>query len=161
MYRIFVDFDGTITRRDVGDSIFERFLRPDLLEAGWHSRIIEEWKAGRLSSRDCLVRECENTVVTRDELDALLDGHQPRAQRVGHKADALLLDPCTPRRAFLRVADHVGRDPEQHGDLGALELAELQELRVLARLARLAGDRIGIEKSALQKHIPRSGFHLT
>jgi 2-hydroxy-3-keto-5-methylthiopentenyl-1-phosphate phosphatase len=72
---IFVDFDGTITERDVGDSIFERFLRPDLLEAGWHSHIIEEWKAGRLSSRDCLVRECENTVVTRDKLDALLDGH--------------------------------------------------------------------------------------
>ncbi len=29
--RIYIDFDGTITERDVGDSIFERFLRPELL----------------------------------------------------------------------------------------------------------------------------------
>ena len=73
--RIFVDFDGTITERDVGDSIFERFLRPELLERGWHFDIIREWKAGRLSSRDCLIRECENTVVTRGQLDELLDSH--------------------------------------------------------------------------------------
>ncbi|MHB9028445.1 MAG: MtnX-like HAD-IB family phosphatase [Candidatus Latescibacterota bacterium] len=73
--RIFVDFDGTITSRDVGDSIFERFLRPDLLARGWHEEMIREWKAGRISSRDCLLRECENTVVTREELDALLDEH--------------------------------------------------------------------------------------
>ena len=73
--RIFVDFDGTITDRDVGDSIFERFLRPELLEQGWHQNIIGEWKAGRLSSRECLVRECENTLVTREELNLLLESH--------------------------------------------------------------------------------------
>ncbi len=73
--RIYIDFDGTITQRDVGDSIFERFLRPELLAAGWHDHIIREWKAGRLSSRDCLAVECENSVVTRDELDGLLETH--------------------------------------------------------------------------------------
>jgi 2-hydroxy-3-keto-5-methylthiopentenyl-1-phosphate phosphatase len=73
--RIYIDFDGTITERDVGDSIFERFLRPELLSAGWHEHIIEEWKAGRLSSRECLAIECENTVVTRAELDGLLETH--------------------------------------------------------------------------------------
>jgi 2,3-diketo-5-methylthio-1-phosphopentane phosphatase len=73
--RIFVDFDGTVTERDVGDSIFERFLRPELLASGWHYDILNEWKAGRVSSRDCLVRECENTVVTRERLDELLDSH--------------------------------------------------------------------------------------
>ncbi len=73
--RIFVDFDGTITERDVGDSIFEQFLRPELLKQGWHQTLIGEWKAGRLSSRDCLARECENTVVTRKDLDRFLDSH--------------------------------------------------------------------------------------
>ena len=73
--RVFIDFDGTITERDVGDSIFERFLRPDLLEQGWHEVIITEWKAGRLSSRDCLVQECENTVVSPEELNLLLESH--------------------------------------------------------------------------------------
>lgn len=73
--RIYIDFDGTITSRDVGDSIFERFLRPDLLAEGWHEDIIREWKAGRISSRDCLIRECGNTIVTREELDGLLDEH--------------------------------------------------------------------------------------
>ncbi len=73
--RIFVDFDGTITTRDVGDSIFERFLHPELLEKGWHEEMIREWKAGRISSGDCLVRECDNTIVTRPELDSLLDEH--------------------------------------------------------------------------------------
>jgi 2,3-diketo-5-methylthio-1-phosphopentane phosphatase len=73
--RVFVDFDGTITVRDVGDSIFEHFLRPELLEKKWHQALIQEWKAGRISSRDCLVRECENTVVTREKLNRLLDSH--------------------------------------------------------------------------------------
>ncbi len=73
--RIFIDFDGTITDCDVGDSIFERFLHPDLLERGWHREIIEDWKAGRISSSECLVRECENTVVSREALNQLLDGH--------------------------------------------------------------------------------------
>ncbi|MFA6472247.1 MAG: MtnX-like HAD-IB family phosphatase [Candidatus Latescibacterota bacterium] len=75
MYRIFVDFDGTITRRDVGDSIFERFLPAELIDAGWHRNIIEEWKAGRVSSMECLARECAKTVVTKEELDVELDTH--------------------------------------------------------------------------------------
>ena len=75
MYRIFVDFDGTITRRDVGDSIFERFLPIELLDQGWHRKIIDVWKAGRISSMDCLIRECAKTVVTKEELDVELDTH--------------------------------------------------------------------------------------
>jgi 2-hydroxy-3-keto-5-methylthiopentenyl-1-phosphate phosphatase len=75
MYRIFVDFDGTITRRDVGDSIFERFLPKELLDRDWHRNIIEEWKAGRISSRECLIQECAHTKMTREELDSELETH--------------------------------------------------------------------------------------
>lgn len=71
--RLFVDFDGTVTEEDIGDSIFERFLHPDLLEKGWHREIIDEWKAGKVSSFECLRRECANTQVTREELDSHLD----------------------------------------------------------------------------------------
>ena len=71
--RLFVDFDGTVTLKDVGDSIFETFLDPLLLRQGWHAAIIEEWKSGRLSSHECLTRECARTRVTKKELDRHLD----------------------------------------------------------------------------------------
>lgn len=74
--RLFIDFDGTVTTRDVGDGIFSRFLRKDLVEQGWHERIIAEWKAGRLSSQVCLLQECENTVVTEDELREELEKYE-------------------------------------------------------------------------------------
>jgi 2,3-diketo-5-methylthio-1-phosphopentane phosphatase len=72
---IFVDFDGTVTERDVGDSIFERFLRPEFLASGWHDDILKEWREGRVSSRECLASECENTLLTREQLNELLDSH--------------------------------------------------------------------------------------
>ncbi|MBT4482402.1 MAG: MtnX-like HAD-IB family phosphatase [Candidatus Latescibacteria bacterium] len=74
--RLFVDFDGTITKKDVGDAIFERFLRPELLEQGWHEQIISEWIAGRLTSHECLSRECEQTIITEEELIAELNNFE-------------------------------------------------------------------------------------
>jgi 2-hydroxy-3-keto-5-methylthiopentenyl-1-phosphate phosphatase len=73
--RIFLDFDGTVTERDVGNSVFERFLDPRLLAEGFHHRIIGEWKAGRMSSRECLTLECRNSVAPVDRLDELLESH--------------------------------------------------------------------------------------
>ena len=71
--RLFVDFDGTITQKDVGNGIFDRFLRPDLLEQRWHEKIIDEWKAERISSLECLSLECENSIVTEEELQEELE----------------------------------------------------------------------------------------
>jgi len=73
--RIYVDFDGTVSVRDVGDSIFERFLDPELHGTGWTDAVIDEWKEGRISSRECLDRLCERTIVRQEELDNFLDGH--------------------------------------------------------------------------------------
>lgn len=74
--RLFVDFDGTVTREDVGNGLFDRFLRPEFIEQGWHEEIINDWIAGRISSLECLTRECENVVVTEEELRAELDSYE-------------------------------------------------------------------------------------
>ncbi|MFC1692299.1 MtnX-like HAD-IB family phosphatase [Candidatus Latescibacterota bacterium] len=71
--RLFVDFDGTITDKDIGFTIFNKFLPSELIEGSWYRNILDEWKAGRISSQECLTLECENSVVTQDELNAELD----------------------------------------------------------------------------------------
>jgi len=71
--RLFVDFDGTVTHNDVGNGIFDRFLRPELIEQNWHDEIIGEWKAGRITSFECLTRECANSSATEEELCEELD----------------------------------------------------------------------------------------
>ncbi|MER3428015.1 MAG: hypothetical protein C4334_07920 [Pyrinomonas sp.] len=63
---LFIDFDGTITRRDVTDAILEAFAAPQ-----WRA-IEEDWQAGRIGSRDCLHGQMSLVRASRDELEALL-----------------------------------------------------------------------------------------
>jgi 2-hydroxy-3-keto-5-methylthiopentenyl-1-phosphate phosphatase len=65
---VFLDFDGTITRRDATDAILEVYA-----DARWLG-IEEEWKAGRLSSRECLTAQMALVRATQAEMDSLLDG---------------------------------------------------------------------------------------
>jgi len=51
--RIFTDFDGTITRRDVGDALFAHFGGSRALEA------VREYIAGTISAVECFRRECD------------------------------------------------------------------------------------------------------
>jgi len=64
---LFLDFDGTITRRDVVDVILKTYADPRwlLYEAAW--------RAGRMGSRDCLHAQMSLVRVTRQQLDSLLD----------------------------------------------------------------------------------------
>lgn len=71
--KLFIDFDGTVTTRDVGDGIFSNFLRRDLLEQGWFEKNIADWKAGIISSHECLSTHCANTFVTEEGLQAELE----------------------------------------------------------------------------------------
>lgn len=64
---VFLDFDGTITRRDATDAILEAYAKPQWL------RIEEEWKAGRLSSRACLAAQMALVTATQGQIDSLLD----------------------------------------------------------------------------------------
>lgn len=43
------------------------------MEQNWHENILSDWKAGLISSHQCLSRECANTVVTEEEFRAELE----------------------------------------------------------------------------------------
>jgi 2,3-diketo-5-methylthio-1-phosphopentane phosphatase len=64
---LFLDFDGTISRRDAIDAILEAYADEKWLV---YER---EWRAGRMGSRDCLYAQMALVRATRAQLDALLD----------------------------------------------------------------------------------------
>ena len=66
-WRILCDFDGTISRKDVTDSVLERFALD-----GWEE-IEAEWKAGRIGSRECMQRQVGLIRASQDALDRHLD----------------------------------------------------------------------------------------
>lgn len=71
MIRIFIDFDGTITSRDVGDALFERFGGSASVTA------VQEYREGKISAVECFRRECEACGnVPRKALDEFLDGQE-------------------------------------------------------------------------------------
>ena len=61
-WHIVCDFDGTITRTDVIDSILQRFADPS-----WEA-IEEEWLTGDIGSRECLSRQLALVKATPTEL---------------------------------------------------------------------------------------------
>lgn len=64
---LFLDFDGTVSKRDVIDAILEQYA-----DERWLA-VEEEWRAGRIGSRACLSEQIALVRATRGELDALLD----------------------------------------------------------------------------------------
>jgi len=71
MIHIFTDFDGTITREDVGDALFERFGGTASLRA------VAEYRAGALSAVGCFDAECAACgEVDKSELVDFLDNRE-------------------------------------------------------------------------------------
>lgn len=71
MLRMFIDFDGTITRQDVGDALFERFGGSRSVAA------VEEYREGKLSAADCFREECDACgSVEKAVMDAFLDAQE-------------------------------------------------------------------------------------
>jgi 2-hydroxy-3-keto-5-methylthiopentenyl-1-phosphate phosphatase len=64
---LFLDFDGTISSSDAVDVILETYADPKWLV------FEEEWRAGRIGSRDCLRAQMALVRATHDELNTLLD----------------------------------------------------------------------------------------
>jgi 2-hydroxy-3-keto-5-methylthiopentenyl-1-phosphate phosphatase len=64
---VFLDFDGTISRRDAIDAILETFASEKWLE------IEERWRSGQIGSRECLRKQMGLVRATADELNELLD----------------------------------------------------------------------------------------
>ena len=64
---LFLDFDGTISRRDAVDAILEAYADPKWLT------FEDEWRAGRIGSRDCLRTQMSLVRASRKQIDTLLD----------------------------------------------------------------------------------------
>jgi 2,3-diketo-5-methylthio-1-phosphopentane phosphatase len=64
--RVLLDFDGTISSVDTTDLLLERFADP-----AWHA-IEDDWKAGRIGSRECMVRQIDLVRATPAEMDAFI-----------------------------------------------------------------------------------------
>lgn len=64
---ILCDFDGTVAQDDVGALFFKTFSN-----GGGSREIVERWKRGEISSRECLEREAELVRVSRSELDRFI-----------------------------------------------------------------------------------------
>ncbi|MEO6798656.1 MAG: MtnX-like HAD-IB family phosphatase [Rhodanobacter sp.] len=67
-WTILCDFDGTISVEDVIDSLLDRFGRP-----GWEV-LEQDWRAGRIGSRECMAGQVDLLKMTRAELDEHLAG---------------------------------------------------------------------------------------
>jgi 2-hydroxy-3-keto-5-methylthiopentenyl-1-phosphate phosphatase len=63
---LFLDFDGTVSSRDAVDLILDMFA-----DERWLA-VEEDWRAGRIGSRECLARQMALVRAAPRELDALL-----------------------------------------------------------------------------------------
>ncbi len=66
--QVWIDFDGTISRKDVLDELIRNFA----INESW--RLIEErWLAGLIGSRECLSQEFSLINISREQLNSFLD----------------------------------------------------------------------------------------
>ncbi|UCF78670.1 MAG: MtnX-like HAD-IB family phosphatase [Candidatus Eiseniibacteriota bacterium] len=70
-FAVLCDFDGTISKADVGSTLFRTYAGGPEWE-----ELIEAWKRGDIGSRDCLVSECRMTRVSREEVVSLAGGFE-------------------------------------------------------------------------------------
>lgn len=61
---VLCDFDGTIAVDDVGNRLFRTFADPEQT-----APIVDNWKKGAISSRECLEREAALARASREDLD--------------------------------------------------------------------------------------------
>jgi 2,3-diketo-5-methylthio-1-phosphopentane phosphatase len=64
---LFLDFDGTVSERDAIDAVLEAFA-----DSSWLA-VEEEWKAGRMGSRECLRAQMALVRASPREVNAVLD----------------------------------------------------------------------------------------
>ncbi len=67
---IFSDFDGTFTAKDIGNRIFTHFSN------GRNIPLVDDWKKGLITSRECLLKEAELVSVSPTEFYSFLEGFE-------------------------------------------------------------------------------------
>jgi len=64
-FKIFLDFDGTITKNDVGEEIFKKFLDESIVK-----KIVDDLIADKISSRQCWESLCESaSIINKNDFD--------------------------------------------------------------------------------------------
>ena len=64
---VFCDFDGTVSRCDIGYRLFRHF------SGGENRELVSAWKSGDMSTRECLQREAALVKASADEIYHFLD----------------------------------------------------------------------------------------
>ncbi len=66
--KLFIDFDGTITRNDVGDLIFRE------LGGEGYEVLVQDYLDGKIGAREYWIRECERAgIVKREAMEEIID----------------------------------------------------------------------------------------
>ncbi len=69
IFKVFIDFDGTITKKDVGDAIFLKFCDEKIVNG-----IIDKLLSDKISARQCWVSLCEIAKIPgKKELNDFID----------------------------------------------------------------------------------------
>lgn len=126
---IFCDFDGTLARRDVGYHMYHHFTN------GRCDELIPDWKAGRLSTRECLLKESEWFRGTTDDVFRFLDTFE-----LNPGFDELLRYAAHSDIAVTIISD--GLDLYIHY---LLKRHGISGLNILCNHGRIEGDRLIIE----------------
>lgn len=67
-FKIFLDFDGTITKNDVGEEIFKKILKADIVK-----KIVDDLLTDKISSRECWESLCESALIKdKNEFDNII-----------------------------------------------------------------------------------------
>jgi 2,3-diketo-5-methylthio-1-phosphopentane phosphatase len=68
VFKVFVDFDGTITREDIGDAVFTKFGHTETVK-----QVIDNLLNDRISAKDCWLKLCESVeYIDKRELDEFI-----------------------------------------------------------------------------------------
>jgi 2,3-diketo-5-methylthio-1-phosphopentane phosphatase len=126
---VLCDFDGTIAQDDVGNLFFKTFAR-----RGDPGPVVELWKQGLISSRECLEREAELAEVSSTEFCSFLNKR---------KLDPFFKDfvDFTRKRDIEVVIVSDGLD---HYIEHMLVRSGLGELEVFSNLMRLVGNNVNL-----------------
>ena len=67
-FKIFLDFDGTITKNDVGEEIFRKFIAQDIL-----NKIVGDLLTDKISARECWESLCKSVpIIGKKDFDDLI-----------------------------------------------------------------------------------------
>jgi 2,3-diketo-5-methylthio-1-phosphopentane phosphatase len=129
-WTVLCDFDGTVSLHDLTDALLARFARP-----GWQS-LEDDWRAGRIGSRQCMAGQIALLDCSRDELEAFVAEAEIDA---GFKAFvAALREEGVPLRIVSDGLDHAIRSVLMRHGISGVPVAASHLVQAGERSWRLA-----------------------